>query len=352
MKDLVETPRQHAPRYIAGEEEEGPILSGVTFTLLSAAALVGLMAAAVFFGSNQVEAAVRADTLEFLRRAGYNGVQVTAEGQDVLLTGTVATEDELVTIPEAVALMSGVGEVQNSLSVKVVEAPPDVPVPSDPMVITLADDVLDVSGTMPDQPAIDRVTAALEETGHRLDTDDLVVREGVPPVEEWMAAVLGITERLDREVDAYEIVVNPDSGVATVSAVFDSRQTRSDVFRQAEDLFEDSPLAFVSALTMVDAPPPPPRQEVVELQEDLDDLISGKVVEFELNSDVLTRSGRELLFEILSALRDFPDVPVEIAGHADATGTPAANMDLSRRRAQAVVDYLVARAARIATVSW
>jgi OOP family OmpA-OmpF porin len=82
---------------------------------------------------------------------------------------------------------------------------------------------------------------------------------------------------------------------------------------------------------------------VVQLQEDLDDLISGKVIEFEFNSDVLTRDGRRLLMDILSALRRFPDVPVEIAGHADAVGTPQANLELSRRRAQAVVDFLVAR---------
>ncbi len=170
-----------------------------------------------------------------------------------------------------------------------------------------------------------------------------MIRERVPAVDEWMAAVLAITDRLNQEVDEFEIVVNPDSGVATVSAVFDSRQVRADVRRAAEDLFQDGPIAFVSALTLVDAPPPPPRQQVVELQENLDDLISGKVIEFEFNSDVLTRDGRRLLAEIVPALRQFPDVPVEIAGHADSVGSAAANMDLSRRRAQAVVDFLVER---------
>jgi OOP family OmpA-OmpF porin len=82
---------------------------------------------------------------------------------------------------------------------------------------------------------------------------------------------------------------------------------------------------------------------VVELQENLDDLISGKVIEFEFNSDVLTRDGRRLLADIVPPLRQFPDVPVEIAGHADSVGSAAANMDLSRRRAQAVVDFLVER---------
>ena len=36
-------------------------------------------------------------------------------------------------------------------------------------------------------------------------------------------------------------------------------------------------------------------------------------------------------------------VPVEIAGHADAQGSPERNLELSRRRAQAVLDYFVSQ---------
>ncbi len=343
IRDLDETPRQHTPRYIAGEDEEGPILSGFTFWLLSALALIALTAAAVFFGSSHVEAALQRDTLEYLRRAGFDDIEVRASGQDIELDGTVPTEEDLVALPETVSNRPGVQRVFSSLDVREVVVPEGVPAPSDPMVLTLADDVLTVTGTLPSQSAINRVTTALADTGHQLDTEGLEIREQVPAVDEWMAAVLAITDRLNQEVDEFEIVVNPDSGVATVSAVFDSRQVRADVRRAAEDLFQDGPLAFVSALTLVDAPPPPPRQQVVELQENLDDLISGKVIEFEFNSDVLTRDGRRLLADIVPPLRQFPDVPVEIAGHADSVGSAAANMDLSRRRAQAVVDFLVER---------
>jgi outer membrane protein OmpA-like peptidoglycan-associated protein len=342
IRDLEETPRQHTPRYIAGQDEEGPILSGFAFWLLSAVALMALTAAAVFFGSNQVEAALQRDTLDYLRRAGFDDVDVQASGQDVELVGSVPTEEDLVALPETVANRPGVQRVVARLEVEESEVP-EGPAPSDPMVLTLADDVLTVTGTLPSQSAINRVSTALADTGHQLDTEELVIREGVPAVDEWMPAVLAITDRLNQEVDEFEIVVNPDSGVATVSAVFESRQVRADVRRAAEDLFQDGPLAFVSALTLVDAPPPPPRQQVVELQENLDDLISGKVIEFEFNSDVLTRDGRRLLAEIVPALRQFPDVPVEIAGHADSVGSAEANMDLSRRRAQAVVDFLVER---------
>jgi len=78
------------------------------------------------------------------------------------------------------------------------------------------------------------------------------------------------------------------------------------------------------------------------LQESIDDLIEGKVVEFELNSNVLTPVGVELLDEVLAALHQFPNVPIEIAGHTDSQGDAAENLDLSERRAQAALDYFIA----------
>jgi OOP family OmpA-OmpF porin len=91
--------------------------------------------------------------------------------------------------------------------------------------------------------------------------------------------------------------------------------------------------------------PEPPAftpEDVVELQENLDDLIEGKVVEFELNSDVLTAVGAALLDEIIEALVMFPNVPIEIGGHTDSQGDALENLDLSERRAQTAFDYLVA----------
>ncbi len=340
MRDLAETPRQQTPRFIAGEDDEGPILSGVAFGLLSAVALVALLAAAIMFGGSQVEAAVAEDTLDYLRRSGYDQVTVAADGQDVVLTGAVDDEAAVVALPQAVAALPGVATVSSTLEVTV-PPEPEGPAPADNMVISLADGTLTVTGTMPDQATIDRVTTALGATGHQLDADGLVIRERVPATDAWMAAVLGIAERLNEEVDTFEILVNPEAGVATVSAVFETRQIQSDVRRQAEQLFRDGPIDFVSALSVVDAPPPPPPERVEELQENLDDLIRGKVVEFRFNSDVLTPAGRRLLSEVLAALRQFPEVPVEIAGHTDAIGTPAFNLDLSIRRAEAVLAYLV-----------
>lgn len=65
----------------------------------------------------------------------------------------------------------------------------------------------------------------------------------------------------------------------------------------------------------------------------------GSFIEFETDSATVIPSGG--LDVILSALVDLePDASVEIVGHTDNQGSDAHNMDLSRRRADAVRRWL------------
>ena len=86
-------------------------------------------------------------------------------------------------------------------------------------------------------------------------------------------------------------------------------------------------------------------EQVEELQDDLDVLIEGKVVEFESDSAELTEIGTALLDEIFIALGLFPNVPVRVEGHASSEGSSQRNLELSVERATAVRDYLVGRGA-------
>jgi len=66
-------------------------------------------------------------------------------------------------------------------------------------------------------------------------------------------------------------------------------------------------------------------------------------INFEVNKAVITPSSYGILNEIVAALKARPDLNVRVEGHTDSTGAHAYNMDLSDRRAQAVVKYLVDR---------
>ncbi len=63
---------------------------------------------------------------------------------------------------------------------------------------------------------------------------------------------------------------------------------------------------------------------------------------FETDSDKIRSKSKPTLDKAIAVLEKFPEVRVEVVGHTDDRGTREHNLDLSKRRAQAVVDYLVA----------
>ncbi len=72
-------------------------------------------------------------------------------------------------------------------------------------------------------------------------------------------------------------------------------------------------------------------------------IIELRGVHFDNDMAVLRPDARVILDIAVTTLRQNPGIRVEIAGHTDGVGTDAHNLDLSQRRAQAVLDDFVAR---------
>jgi len=75
----------------------------------------------------------------------------------------------------------------------------------------------------------------------------------------------------------------------------------------------------------------------------LTDVISLEGVTFGFNSAEITADERGTLAEAVSILERYPNVRVEVAGHTDSVGNPTYNLNLSQRRAESVVEFLVER---------
>lgn len=62
---------------------------------------------------------------------------------------------------------------------------------------------------------------------------------------------------------------------------------------------------------------------------------------FETNKDVILSSSFNSLNELAKVMKKYPDSKLHLEGHTDNVGDDAKNLDLSQRRAAAVMNYLV-----------
>ncbi|WP_374406149.1 OmpA family protein [Pelagerythrobacter sp.] len=78
-------------------------------------------------------------------------------------------------------------------------------------------------------------------------------------------------------------------------------------------------------------------------QEDVDALLRARTIRFEESRSTIDRASQQLVDEVASALRPCLGSIIAITGHTDSSGAPAGNLALSRERAVAVREALVAR---------
>ena len=101
--------------------------------------------------------------------------------------------------------------------------------------------------------------------------------------------------------------------------------------------------------------PPPLSAEGQKLEADLTNYLAGKTIRFDANRDAIHADGHALLNEVSRILATAPAVAVEVTGHTHIDGDAPSNLELGKRRAEAVKRYLVGkgiRAERIETAGF
>jgi OOP family OmpA-OmpF porin len=70
-------------------------------------------------------------------------------------------------------------------------------------------------------------------------------------------------------------------------------------------------------------------------------LLESNLILFETGSDRLLDPSRGLLAAVAGVLAEFPDARLRVEGHTDDVGSAASNLELSRRRAETVREFLI-----------
>ena len=336
--------------------EVDPAASWAAFVAGMVLLFLMLAALAVFVGGRSVESDLEARSEQALRVAGFLEIDADADGFAIALKGQYREGQDIETGVRAVAGLSGVSSVDVT-GVWPIEAPVavDVEVVGAPVAFTWSGDTVTVSGAVSTEDQLLFVEESLsaiaigEANDIRfavVDTSGVEIVEGLASEDEWIGTSIALVGALASALDDGAVTVNSNGEVVTTSGKTETRQEKRDlvvatdgfVVALAADGFD-----YTDGVLGPPKPPAPTRAEVVELDRTLSELIEGKVVEFEFASDQLTDDGGALLDQLLVALVEFPAVSVEIAGHADTDGSADRNLDLSQRRADAVVAYFVSR---------
>ncbi len=75
-------------------------------------------------------------------------------------------------------------------------------------------------------------------------------------------------------------------------------------------------------------------------------------INFKVDSDEITVDSYHILNEAAAVLLEYPNLRIEVQGHTDSDGSEEYNLDLSARRAKAVVDYLIGRGVPPERLEW
>jgi OmpA-OmpF porin, OOP family len=122
---------------------------------------------------------------------------------------------------------------------------------------------------------------------------------------------------------------NEDKATKTLS-------TRIDAFNYAYYYIDDVLLKKVPPFI----PPPVKSDDLTKIDITAGAIIRLKDIYFEFDRDELMPRSYVELHKLLKLLRKNAAMRIAIAGHTDNSGTDTYNLDLSRRRAKAVLDFL------------
>jgi len=162
--------------------------------------------------------------------------------------------------------------------------------------------------------------------------DELAVDQRVGPAA-WTGNVPQVLPVLGHMIERGSIII--DGRTIVLSGRVDNDRAKASVLREILPLAQTG-LELEDHILAAPSPAPAP-----SLQKKLNEILSHASIEFESNTTTMTPRSRATLDQLIIQLRHAPRTAIEIGGHTDKYGELEYNLQLSRRRAEAVQHYFV-----------
>jgi outer membrane protein OmpA-like peptidoglycan-associated protein len=334
------------PPSFGQEPDDDAVISGLWFGVVVIVGFVIIAFLAVRFGTANIEADLEARASRALAAAGYEDVTVEAIGTSIRLSGSISQEQTEEDAYAVVLLVPAVGDVSGALWPVANGELEEIIVTGEAIDFTWDGESVTVAGSISTEERITLVEETLATSFSReVDVEGLTTLEGLADESAWLGPTLALVRRFSDALPTGRVVADPTYRLLTVVGETEDKALRDELNEFASETGAGFGFDVTTGVRLLVVEVPPTEEEVEELQVNLDDLIEGKVVEFEVKSYELTPEGAALLDEISDALETVPNVRVRIAGYTDSQGSHEDNQILSELRAQAVLEYLVARGA-------
>ena len=158
--------------------------------------------------------------------------------------------------------------------------------------------------------------------------------------EGWPVRVLAALEALG-ELSRGQATVRED-GIA-ISGVTGSPEARDTIARILSSKLGDGQKFTLSIRYDAQLDPLLGLPTPEECAASINTLLQSHKINFEPGSAQIATDARETLDKVAELLKQCPDVPMEVGGHTDSQGREEMNLDLSERRAEAVIAALMER---------
>lgn len=286
---------------------------------------IALLLPLLFFKWGTIETAVATNATGALQEKEIRWAKVTTfyRGRDVLITGTA---------PSRKAIAQAKAIARQADGVRIVQVDPTDIAPPEPanLKVTLRGDKVELSGELKDQPEIDNMLAAAQQTfGRNNVTSKITVGDNVASLPS-LAAIFGALAT-DGKLGTVTVSLNGNSLALSGKVLGDEIIKRLDI-ALADSPFKDALKNKLIVTEPVEA----------NVCEDLvNELLAAAKINFESGKAAIKEESYALMESIVSTAQRCSDAKFEVAGHTDSVGDADFNKRLSERRASAVVGYLV-----------
>lgn len=194
--------------------------------------------------------------------------------------------------------------------------------------------VLTLRGSLPDTATRDRILQQAHSAYDHIHVrivDQLAV-DGRIASAAWLNQLPAVLPTLGEMEGLGSVII--DGHFLVLSGRVPSEQTKGRILKTAAPL-KSLGLELEDHMSIGATAPAP-----ASLQSKLDEVLSQSRIEFDSNQATLTARGRAVLDRLIPILKRFEPTSIEIGGHTDGFGAPDYNKELSRKRAEAVKQYL------------